>query len=93
MIHEEIVKLEQLLNENLAKWLQLYVDSPEFMANYTIERSIKLISEATFWSVKLGLEPYLATRSYAEIRDFKPVLESISKLTEYGKLLAVVVDH
>jgi hypothetical protein len=59
----------------MVDWLKKYVNCPAFLKSYSDDRSLELVAEATFWSVKLGLEPLLAKMSYAEIRGFHPLEE------------------
>ncbi len=71
----------------MIEWLKLYVNSPDFLASYSDQRSLELVAEATFWSVKLGLEEHLAKMSYEEIRKFQPLKERFLKTTERSVLI------
>jgi len=60
----------------MTEWLKIYVNSPDFLNTYhRSQRSLEFTAEATFWSVKLGLEPFLQKMTYAEIREFSPLAE------------------
>ncbi|MBI5448280.1 MAG: hypothetical protein HY939_06095 [Gammaproteobacteria bacterium] len=89
---DEKTKQLKLTFEKMTEWLKRYVNSPEFMATYSDERALELVAEATFWSVKLGLEPHLAAMSYAEIRKFQPLNESFFEETERSKSINDVCD-
>ncbi|MDX1900719.1 MAG: hypothetical protein SFW66_01785 [Gammaproteobacteria bacterium] len=72
---------KNLTHAEMVDWLDKYVNSPEFIASYSDRHSLELIAEATFWAVKLGLEPHLAEMNYAEIREFQPLAERWEKMT------------
>lgn len=88
IIDSEIARADEenkplnLTHAKMVEWLKKYVNSPEFLKSYTNERSLELVAEATFWSVKLGLEPLLAKMSYSEIRKFQPLSERFLETTE-----------
>lgn len=77
---EEIESLE-LTHEKMIEWLKGYVNSSDFLTLYADKRSLVLTAEATFWSVKLGLDSHLEKMSYKEIRTFRPLMESIMERT------------
>src|SRR5438105_3247271 len=73
--------------ENQIDWLKKYVNSDDFLESYN-HHSLKLMAEAIFWSVKLGLEPYLAKMTYADIREFEPLAERFSgNASPHNKLI------
>lgn len=73
--------------ENMTEWLKKYVNSPDFLKLYSDSRSLELMAEATFWSVKLGLDTHLAKMTYREIREFHPLEERFGNKTERSILI------
>jgi hypothetical protein len=71
---------------DMIEWLKGYVNNPNFLSSYTQMRSLELVAEATYWTVKLGLEPHLAKMYYMEFMNFKPLEESFREKTERSKL-------
>lgn len=89
---DEANKPLNLTHEKMGEWLKKYVNSPDFLSSFSDRRSLELVAEATFWSVKLGLEPLLAKMNYAEIRKFKPLSERHLEKTERTELIDAVCE-
>lgn len=87
---EDEIEPLKLTHEKMIEWLKVYVNSSDFLALYPDERSLELMAEATFWSVKLGLEIHLAKMSYEEIRTFHPVMESFTEETPRARAIEKV---
>ncbi|MDF1684584.1 MAG: hypothetical protein P1U36_07975 [Legionellaceae bacterium] len=73
-------------HEDRLAWLNAYVTSCEFLESYDAH-SLRLVSEATFWSVQLGLDVQFSKMSYQEIREFQPYYTHFKQHTEYTDLI------
>lgn len=79
-------------------WLEGYL-APQ-PVNITDEKLVKMIAEATYWSVSLGLTESLKKMSYSETRNFHPIEEMMDHtprsllLAEVSKKLTIpVMSH
>lgn len=73
-------------HEDMLVWLRTYVNSHDFFKG-SDRHALKLVSEATFWSVQVGLDAQFAKMGYQEIREFQPYYTHFKQHTEYTDLI------
>lgn len=77
------------------EWLTNYVNNSTYLGLYSsknssksqVEATLKVVAEATFWSVTLGLDVYFAKMSYAQIWEFQALYWRFEEETEKARLI------
>jgi hypothetical protein len=62
-----------MTNPTEVEWWKIYV-GPTMAANYTDEKLLVFIAQATFHGVQLGLDKKMEDRTFYDVRDFQPFL-------------------
>jgi hypothetical protein len=83
-------KITPQIRSKMVDWLKKYVNSPDFLNSY--EQWLELMAVATFWSVKLGLEPFLAKLSDVERQEFHPLCPGFFANAERTKLIYKLLE-
>lgn len=69
-----------------------YVNNDEFLAIYKDRQSLTLMSEATYWMAKTGVDDTIKKMTYDQIRNLHPIEERFSG-SPLGKELDKVAVH
>jgi hypothetical protein len=73
--------------ENYILWWGKYVNNDQFISIFKSGKSIRLISEATYWAINLGFDKEIEKMDQKDLKNIKPIKLMINGDSNIGKLI------